>query len=107
LLESTLERTRLNLTQKAANTMMHRKNEHHYRGMQHMKQAEWNSLQNLELKFWIKTRSNLTQEAANTVMRKKNENCYTQMQHYRTVRMEVPSAEYVENYLTLLWSLTP
>jgi hypothetical protein len=41
----------------------------------------------------------LTQEAANTVMRKKNENCYTQMQHYTTVRMEVPSAEYVENYL--------
>ncbi len=49
--------------------------------------------------FWIKTRLNLTQEAANTVMRKKNENCYTQMQHYTTVRMEVPSAEYVENYL--------
>jgi len=42
----------------------------------------------------------LTQEAANTVMRKKNENCYTQMQHYTTVRMEVQSAEYVENYLT-------
>ncbi len=36
LLESTLEKTRLNLTQNAANTMMHRKNEHHYRGMQHM-----------------------------------------------------------------------
>ncbi len=49
--------------------------------------------------FWIKTHLNLTQEAANTVMCKKNENCYTQMQHYTTVRMEVPSAEYVENYL--------
>jgi hypothetical protein len=36
LLESTLEKTRLNITQKAANTMMHRKNEHHYMGMQHM-----------------------------------------------------------------------
>ncbi len=34
------------------------------------------------------------------MMRKKNENCYTQMQHYTTVRMELPSAEYVENYLT-------
>jgi hypothetical protein len=41
----------------------------------------------------------LTQEAANTVMRKKNENHYTQMHHYTTVRMEVPSAEYVEYYL--------
>jgi hypothetical protein len=49
--------------------------------------------------IWIKTHLNLTQEAANTVMRKKNENCYTQMQHYTTFRMEVPSAEYVENYL--------
>jgi hypothetical protein len=29
LLESTLEKTRLNMTQKVANTMMHRKNEHH------------------------------------------------------------------------------
>jgi hypothetical protein len=36
LLESTLEKTRLNLTQKAANTMMQGKNEHHYRGMPHM-----------------------------------------------------------------------
>jgi hypothetical protein len=36
LLESTLVKTRLNLTQKEANTVMHRKNEHHYRGMQHM-----------------------------------------------------------------------
>jgi hypothetical protein len=55
--------------------------------------------------FWIKTHLNLTQEAANTVMRKKNENHYTQMHHYTTVRMEVPSAEYVEYYLAkqTLW----
>ncbi len=32
-------------------------------------------------------------------MCKKNENYYTQMQHYTTFKMEVPSAEYVENYL--------
>jgi len=57
-------------------------------------------LQNLvEKYFGLKTHLNLTQEAANTVMHKKNENYYTQMQHYTTVRMEVPSAEYVENYL--------
>jgi hypothetical protein len=31
-----LEKTRLNMKQKAANTMTHKKNEHHYRGMQHM-----------------------------------------------------------------------